>query len=510
MGRDILKDRSGKISGAMAVLLAIVVILLYTRVASTPKGSEDTFYFVYGTLKWFLKALDLLKYVEEYLKSFEEFLKYVQGTELWPLIISILALVVMELAVMGAFYCALVTVGTTTRVLGFVSEVRDNRKKFHDPYGKSRFSVSKIVAAVGRLGKLHRSKSYAPNPSIREKVVKLKKLPPWRRLSTTEWWDLGENQLITLKEGVLRHLIMEAKKLCPTKLAPKGSITKLAERSGIDSAILCRAMNQEDYAMTVKNIKKLLDALHLSYGELTPYIKSIGGGGFRESITNPKLPFDLYNEDGATLVAAGLKDGHVRKDRTIFEYINYDEENVRRVIESVNRVFGDVTYQMRYDEKGRHKGVVFNSEAIGLALHRAGVPKGRKTEQDYHLPDVIKFGDIAIKKSYFKQYIRDDGHIDYRGYLISMINAHEIESSIKSDHRELFDYLPWKNRKEQFGYYVTLSKWVETRIPSELKPVYRDFIINMKKTWIPDIVKEEKAILERTFHVKAKIVPKQI
>ncbi|MGQ9515164.1 MAG: hypothetical protein ACUVTL_08990 [Thermoproteota archaeon] len=73
-----------------------------------PKGSEDAFYTVYGSLKWFLKALDL----EKYLKGFEELLKYVEGTELWPFTVSILALVIMEFTVVEIFY------GTTTRILG--------------------------------------------------------------------------------------------------------------------------------------------------------------------------------------------------------------------------------------------------------------------------------------------------------------------------------------------------------------------------------------------------------
>jgi hypothetical protein len=464
---------------------------------------------VYGAFKWFLKALDLLKYVEKYLKPFEEFLKYVRGTELWPLIISILALVVMELAVMLVYCGTWITIDTTTSILGLVSGIRASRKKYSEPYGKSRSSLGRIVAAFGMVGKLRLSKGYKPNLSIKVKIGKIKKQPLWRRLSITEWWDLGENQLITLKDGMLKYLIVEAKKLYPTKVAPKGSITKLAEKSGIDSSILCRAMNQEDYAMTVKNFEKLLNTLRIHYRDLTPYIKSIGGGGFKESIIHPKLPFDLYNVDGATLIAAGLKDGHIRKDRNCFEYANYNPENVRIVINSVRHVFGDVEYEILYD-KDRLRGVRFNSNVVGRALKRAGVPEGMKTMQDYHLPDGIKFGDIAIKKAYFKHYIRDDGYIDYHGYQISMSNAHELESKFKSDHRDLFEYLPWQNQKEGYRYYVTLSKLVETRIPPELKPVYHDFKLNMEKAWVPDIIKEEKVILERTFNVRARLIPKQI
>ena len=513
MRGNILKDRSGKISGAIAALLAIIVILIYMRAASTPKGSEDAFYTVYGALKWFLKTLDLEKYVEEYLREFEEFLKYVQGTELWPLIVSILALVVMELAVMGIYCGTWITIDTTTSILGWVSSVRASRKKYSESYGKSRSSIGRIMAAFSRLGKLRQSKRYTPSPSIKEKVAKLKKQPLWRRLSLTEWWDFGENQLITLKEGMLRYLIVEAKKLYPTKLAPKGSITKLAEKSGIDSSILCRAMNQEDYTMTVKNLEKLLNTLRIPYREITPYIKSIGGGGFKESITHPKLPFDLYNEDGAILIAAGLKDGHIRKDRTSFEYINYNNENVQRIIESAKRIFGDVNYQMRYDEKGRQKGVLFHSEVIGLALHRAGVPKGRKTEQDYHLPDGIKFGDLDMKKKYFKQVIRDEGDINYRKYRIRMTNAKEIHSKAMPEHVDLFENQKWKRRTYPSGKkepYIRLTKKLEYNLPPESRSIYHDFLRRMKKEWIPPILNDERKLLEETYGVKVDIIPKDI
>jgi len=149
--RSIIKDRSGKISGVMAALLAMIIILIYTRVASTPKGSEDAFFTVYGALKWLLKALDLLKYIEEYLKGFEEFLRYVQGTFLWPITISILSLVVTIFAIIAIYYGTVITVGTTARVLGLrgsweliidgkyeVIRIKDELNSFRKKWGEEK------------------------------------------------------------------------------------------------------------------------------------------------------------------------------------------------------------------------------------------------------------------------------------------------------------------------------------------------------------------------------------
>jgi len=113
----------------IAALLAIIVLLIYTRIASTPKGSEDAFYTVYGAFKWSLKVLGILKYVEDYLKPFEEFLEYVRGTELWPLIISILALVVMELAVTVIYCGTWMTLDVMAPILGLVRGIGARRRQ---------------------------------------------------------------------------------------------------------------------------------------------------------------------------------------------------------------------------------------------------------------------------------------------------------------------------------------------------------------------------------------------
>lgn len=86
-----LKDRRGATSVAVAALLSVVVILILMRVASSPKGAEVVFWTKFGFVKW---VAELLK-VAEYLKDFEEYLKYLQGTELWPLTVSILSFVCM-------------------------------------------------------------------------------------------------------------------------------------------------------------------------------------------------------------------------------------------------------------------------------------------------------------------------------------------------------------------------------------------------------------------------------
>jgi len=109
----LLKDRRGATSTAVAAIFSIAVILILLKVASSPKGAEEVFWVEFGIVKW----LAVLLRVDEYLKDFEEFLKYLQGTELWPLIVSILSMVCMIFSLIGTFLGTKAIVGTTTRIL---------------------------------------------------------------------------------------------------------------------------------------------------------------------------------------------------------------------------------------------------------------------------------------------------------------------------------------------------------------------------------------------------------
>jgi len=101
------------------------VILILVSAVSSPKGAEDVFWAEFGIAKFLAGLLG----IDEFLKPFEEMLKYLQGTELWPLIVSILSIVCMIFSLLVAFAGTKAVVGTTTWVLAWRRGRREKRKK---------------------------------------------------------------------------------------------------------------------------------------------------------------------------------------------------------------------------------------------------------------------------------------------------------------------------------------------------------------------------------------------
>jgi len=265
--------------------------------------------------------------------------------------------------------------------------------------------------------------------------------------------------------------------------------------------------------MTVENLMKLLDLLEIPYDALTPYIKSVGSTSHREAIINPKFPIDMECPNGGRILAAVLKDGHIERDTHRFYYWNYDPQNRRIITEAVQHVFGDVEPYVIHDRKGREYGIRFDSSVIGDMLVRAGAIEGSKVEQEHHLPAMITFGDHRIAKAYYEQAIRDDGNIDNRNYQIRIIGTHEIRWKLTLEYLTMTDYFHWQDKTLPSGAkepFVILSKEVKIDLPDELKSVYDSFLVKMKKEWVPTILKEEAQVMERTFGVKAQIVPMKI
>lgn len=250
MRRGLLQDRRGISSAAVAALLSIAVLLVYMRALSSPQGSEEAFFSAFGFIKWLAESLG----AKDLFGDFEEFIKDLQGTPFWTLAVTILACSLMGFSIWTTYYGTRVTVGATTRLWAWAGGVRARKQREREVIAKSDIRLDKGTARKLRGLKLPKRTTFRSR-GPKEELGAGTEEPFWRRLSRTEWWDLRRAQLITLEEGVLKGLILEAKGLYPTKDAPDGSITELARWSGIDSAILCRAMNQGDYSMTEGNLE---------------------------------------------------------------------------------------------------------------------------------------------------------------------------------------------------------------------------------------------------------------
>lgn len=505
--RSLLGDRRGIASTVIAALVSIAILLFYLQFISTMQGAEIAFWAIFSFLKWLVGILGYPHLFDD----FEKLIKELQGTPFWPIMVYMLSLAFMSGILYGTLWGTKGVVGTTTRILAWRRTRKEGKRKNlkkkeyrlwkKRPKGGDKRQSNILPKATRKRPKLE--------PSIQIKKTKSREPQDWKELVIFEWWQIPKIQILTFEEGKLQEVIVEVRKLFPTKKSPQGSYEELEKILRMDADGLRKTAKGDRDTITVGNLLKLLDKLEVWYNILTPYIKAVGGGGY-EAIVNPKFPFNMYCPEGARLLAAALKDGHIEKDRHRFKYTNYDPENLRIVTEAVQKIVGDVKPFPIYDQNGRQDGIKFGSVIIGEMLLRAGAVEGRKTEQDYHLPSMIKYGYYMIKNAYFEHAIRDDGTIDYR---IRLSNAHEIESKMSSEHRRLMKHIHWKKTRLPSGRierYANLKEGLEDDLPIKLRPVYEDFLMKIDNEWVPKNLIEEKEIIEKTYNVKARIVLNKI
>jgi len=512
--RGLLRDRRGISGIAVGALLAIAVLLLYLQFISTLQGAEVAFWAIFGLLKWLAGVLGYPHLFDE----FEKFIRELMGTPFWPITVYMLSLAFMSTILYGTLYGTKGIVDITTRILAWRRARREEKRKIREKnereYKLWKKSLEEDEEPFAILPKFKVASKRKPKALVLNESIIKKEPVKNEKLLETQWWQLRETHVLTLTEGKLSEIIIEAKKRFPTARRSEGSYRGLAKASGMaDHKTLFDIVKEGGNSMTVGNLMKLLNALGASYDVLTPYIKSVGGKGDRESIVNPKFPINLNNPDGGRILAASFKDGYINRKYHNFYYINYDPENRRIITEAVQRTFGDIKPIPTFDRDGKQSGIGFTSAVIGDALIKAGAVAGSKVEQDYHLPDMIKLGSYAIRNHYFEQAIRDDGNINFRKYQIYLWGAKEIESKVTPKHHMMLECLPWNIKSlpsQALELYLVLTDELRNLVPDEIKPVYGDLLSKMGSDWIPTIIKEEKETLEKTYGVKARIIPMQI
>ncbi|MBO3803543.1 MAG: hypothetical protein JTT11_06680 [Candidatus Brockarchaeota archaeon] len=505
----LLRDRKGISGTAAGALLSIAVLLLYLQFISTLQGAEAAFWAVFGFLKWLAGAMGHPHLFDEFEAPIEE----LQGTPFWPMAVYTLSLAFMSSILYGTFWGTREIVNATTKILAWGRSRREERHVFRDRGEKKSRSWRKSIPVNLPRARVFKKRRGKVSGEVDATRVQRKELEAWKEPLKGQWWHLRYGQAITLQEGKLGELIEKARALFPTERSPDGSYIELANALGMSASALRNTVGKGRDSMTVKNLMKLLDLLEIPYDALTPYIKSVGSTSHKEAIINPKFPIDMECPNGGRLLAAALKDGHIERDTHRFYYWNYDPENRRIIAEAVQRIFGDVDPYVIHDRKGKEYGIRLDSSVIGDMLVRAGAVEGSKVEQEHHLPDMITFGDHRIAKAYYEQSIRDDGNIDNHGYQIRIIGTHEIRTKLTSEYLAMTDYIHWQDKTLPSGAkesFVTLTKEVKIDLPNEVKSIYDRFIENMKKEWVPVILKEEAQVLERTFGVKAEIIPMKI
>ncbi|MBO3804289.1 MAG: hypothetical protein JTT11_10570 [Candidatus Brockarchaeota archaeon] len=496
-------DRTGVSNTALALLASIIDLLIYYLILNMANGPETLFYLLF----LFLRTIGVVG------DDFGQFIELVRNTPVWPLLALVGSQVGMVLSAAVTFAITWWTVGITSRMLAWRRAGKEQKREICTKKRKRRLwwkglkgEGGESLVILPKLVKANEKPRFKPTIAT-GKVNKVGKPTDWRVLTRTEWWQIPKTQVVTLMKGKLSELVLEAK-----KLVPEGSYAELAKTLGVAPTLLRRIVREGRDSMSVGRLLKLLDLLGAPYEILTPHIRSVGGKS-AQAITNPKFPIDLYNPEGARLLAAALKDGDITNGDHHFDYTNYDNENIRIVTEAVQQVFGDIEPTILYDQDGRQRGIKFNSAVIGEVLLRAGAVEGRKAEKDYHLPDMIKHGDYPVRNAYFEQAIRDDGNRDYENYRIKITCAQELKSKVKKEHLRVIENSNLEEKRfpsQAIKLVMRFTGGTEKRLPRELRPAYEDLVSKMSNEWIPTILKEEAEIMQETYNVEVVIRPKEI
>jgi len=151
-------------------------------------------------------------------------------------------------------------------------------------------------------------------------------------------------------------------------------------------------------------VKKLAEIVGVSEEELKSRTLAIKGG-MSGKITEVKFPIK-ESPELALLVAKGMGDGTIEKDKFRFSFWNNEETLIKEVCEYVKKAIGKTkaTINKTKDRRIQAKFCPF----VAFVLHKAGVPVGNKTLQDFDIPDWIKNGSKEIKTSFIRGLFDDE------------------------------------------------------------------------------------------------------
>jgi len=227
-----------------------------------------------------------------------------------------------------------------------------------------------------------------------------KLIPPWEM----HWHQLGDNEVLGLKENLLRDLInLGVKKV--------GSLNQLSKSIKMSNGQLWFALNKPPKLVSVKKLKRLALYLGIKYDYFNNKISEIRKGK-TASIKNPKFPFNLATKEGAALLGNIVSDGCIyidKKARNIMrtKYSAGIQEELENFVNNINKVFGKVHFQQ--EEARNSVYLKIGSSVIAECLCRAGAPVGNKAEINCEVPWLIKMGSENLKIAYLRAIFDDEG-----------------------------------------------------------------------------------------------------
>ena len=220
--------------------------------------------------------------------------------------------------------------------------------------------------------------------------------------SRYNWMNIYESEQFNFKEGQeKRDLMSETRKALGLRGDTRFShlVHHMTDYQG--SAIHQRPNTDLSYLhnyLKSDTLSLALDSQEMKIQDIQSMIKNIGRGKY--GIHNPRFSENSHEIDRmfASLLGAGLSDGHVTKDNKGFVYT---ESNTRRV-EIFNRQvdrFGDVYHSERIQPNGVSR--TRYSSIFGRALESRGLSSGDKALQNRGFPEWLKNASPDVLCDYY-------------------------------------------------------------------------------------------------------------
>ncbi len=297
------------------------------------------------------------------------------------------------------------------------------------------------------------------------------------------WYDEPDSCLIKLNSEYNNELINLIKQ---KYISLKKFFTKFA----IDIDINLRMLKCS--SITVRNLKKILNGLNLSYNVCERHIVAIGS----RYPLNVAFPIKLNNLESALLVAAFMSDGHNEDQHP--HYTNNSAFLNHKILSTALKLVPNLPWETRNDKIRFHP-------FLGRILQKLGVPYGNKSMINPIVPSFI-WSNIAYMKIYLTQVFDDEGHATTKESRKMVLGRSSVVNNLPKDFvdslphgkRIMFNQLP-DNVKELIikqppmlliGEYFLLKKLgIERKM--RCRGIYKYQNNNVSADWVIELYGKE-------------------
>ena len=226
-------------------------------------------------------------------------------------------------------------------------------------------------------------------------------------------WNLPDHIRVALEPECCSEILKTGRQISGSYIKLAKNITEPLSKKGYPYTVMkLKYENKNKLSL----IKKLVN--FTGYKKENLKIKAISiYGRKRESIMNPRLPFNFNSPDGARVISSLLFDGGIKKKSLTPTYWNTQDVLRKRVLESFHKTFGE----FRIKSNKERENLDFPKICGIILVNGIGMLYGKKVENNPKIPDFIFNLPHECKSVFLQQAFDDDGSIseDYINIMLT-------------------------------------------------------------------------------------------